>query len=268
MIRPRIQLLSRSFAADSPENFIRWSKISVKHLLTESTETDERLEREAAVDLVRLDCIKPLDMLTPLPAGDLERYYKNNNVSPRNRIVNNLLNIEHNAVIGYQLMLVNYLKSDKLPDAFYSEGLNVIKEEISHFEMLEEYFQSQSLKFGDLPVNSNIINDLKLCENLIEHVALISLAHEGKGVDAGPRLLQKLKAGPDQNRKLHDIVAKIVADEEKHVEFGVRWFKHLCAQADSDPKVVYAKFMKKFGLRIFRPNIPVRKRINFDFVDY
>jgi len=52
----------------------------------------------------------------------------------------------------------------------------------------------------------------------------ISLAHEGKGIDAGPGCVHKLKSRGF--KKLSDIVSIIVEDEKSHVSFGVKWYKY------------------------------------------
>lgn len=51
--------------------------------------------------------------------------------------------------------------------------------------MLEEL----GLEFGHYPVNANILNDLEKVDNAIDHICLVSLIHEAKGIDAGPWLL-------------------------------------------------------------------------------
>lgn len=260
--------LAKNFELGTPLAFIQATKSSLSTLasarnVANSIDTTQFLQ--PPLDLSQANCTKSLRFV---PVRELETVYKTafKEHATKMSIVNNLLNIEFSAVIGYQLMLLNYLQSDRMPDEFYWEGIQIILDEIRHFEMLSEYFADHGFEFGQLPVNNNILTDLSNCKSFMDHIALVSLTHEGKGIDAGPRLIRRLKGSLD--RRLEAIVAQIVAEEEGHVGFGVRWFKHKCQKHGVDPKTYYKDFLERNHFKVFEPNVAVRNRIQFDFVDY
>ena len=50
---------------------------------------------------------------------------------------------------------------------------------------------------------------------------ITSLVHEARGIDSGPRLLNKLISMQDKSSEV--IMRKILNDEIKHVACGVKW---------------------------------------------
>ena len=55
--------------------------------------------------------------------------------------------------------------------------------------------------FGELPVNSNILSDFKKVSSVKETIALLSLTHEAKGLDAEYKLRQRIQSLSQSNFK-------------------------------------------------------------------
>ncbi|VFQ84114.1 unnamed protein product [Cuscuta campestris] len=60
---------------------------------------------------------------------------------------------------------------------------------------------------------------------------------EARGLDAGPRLVQKLIGFGDH--RTADIVARIAAEEVAHVAVGVYWFSSVCQKMNRPPCLQY-----------------------------
>jgi len=70
----------------------------------------------------------------------------------------------------------------------------------------------------------NIIKDLASTNHsLLDRISMISMTHEAKGLDAGPRLINNIKSMP-HNKKILDIFSTIVKEEVDHVKFGIKWY--------------------------------------------
>lgn len=178
------------------------------------------------------------------------------------KLFHNLMNIELSAATSYFLLMTNYL-SRPLPPEFYLECSYIVLEEIQHFYLLSKPLEENGYFFGSLPCHNNIIKDIHKISTIEDHIALISLSHEAKGIDAGPRLRQKLSS--EINYK--SILEKILRDEEKHVSFGLKWYEYLCEQQGKDKAKEYKDFCNRLQIRIYEPNREARKRIGFDFFE-
>jgi uncharacterized ferritin-like protein (DUF455 family) len=90
--------------------------------------------------------------------------------------------------------------------------------------MLNERLKELNSFYGEFPIQNKLWqNCLNTKENLIARICVISLVQECRGLDAGPRLVHKLKSLGDA--KSSEIMQKIVNDEVNHVRVGLKWFK-------------------------------------------
>lgn len=62
--------------------------------------------------------------------------------------------------------------------------------------------------------------------DLSARLAIVPMCQEARGLDAGPRLVEKL-VGLGDNRTAA-IVRRIAEEERAHVAVGVVWFKRVC----------------------------------------
>jgi hypothetical protein len=72
-------------------------------------------------------------------------------------------------------------------------------------------------------------------------LAVVPLAQEARGLDAGARLAGRL-VGAGDNRSAA-VVARIAREERAHVAAGVAWFSALCAAEGEDPAVAFAALL-------------------------
>ncbi|MQL69387.1 hypothetical protein Taro_001670 [Colocasia esculenta] len=69
---------------------------------------------------------------------------------------------------------------------------------------------------------------------------------EARGLDAGPRLVQKLMGFGDHRSA--KIVAKIAEEEVAHVAVGVFWFLAICERMDRTPCATFQGLLKEFNV--------------------
>jgi uncharacterized ferritin-like protein (DUF455 family) len=199
---------------------------------------------------------------------ELSSYISTNKIPKNIALLHSLASIEYSAVLGYSsiLLMPSLLlqgSSDAEPqvgqssestyESFCSDILSVVDDECWHFACLESLLHKLGHPFGSLPVNSNIRDDLAKTEgNQLHRLVLVSLLHEGRGLDAGPRVLHKLGIGEQR-----DLLALILQEEVRHVHIGLRWVQHLVGGEIHVPKLIH-EVSQRTGVK----NSP--ERMNFE----
>lgn len=242
--------LKRLLSVQNPPEFLTL----LKELL--HSHPSAKIDLENPINVKDLAVLRSLRVMSFKEADD---FYKVRKIGTIDKLIHGLANIELSASIGYFLLLTNYSHARSLPQTFYVEAAAVVQDEIKHFFLLEALLQRKGIRVGDLPSNLNIVTDMAKVDSLEEHIALISLTHEGKGLDAGPRLLQKVQS----DQECRSVLDTILADEERHVGFGLKWFDRLMRRKNK--REFYANFLKKAGIQIRAPNVAIREKLGFDF---
>lgn len=250
-----------AFTQPSPISFVKETKCRV-----DSFEKDTKLLQSLQIDTSTWSALGLKSLYSSLnfldPAA-LKLFYKEKQIPRPLQLIHSLLNIEYNAVISYMIIPMLYQEVQELPPEFIVQLSSIVKDESRHFLMLEDLLKSEGFEFGDFPVNNNILKDLETTSCLLDHICMVSLTHEGKGIDAGPRLLQSIKHLPD--KRIYNAVKLIVDEEESHVSFGVEWYNYLCNKAKLNPDEHYKQFLERHGFKVFNPNTETRNKIGFTF---
>lgn len=141
--------------------------------------------------------------------------------------MHSIAHIEYNAQTIYVdtvLRFFDEFKEKSTQYEFISDLLNIANEETLHFSMLENRLNQMGSKFGEYDVHNKLWkNAYNTKDNLLARIAVISLVQEPRGLDAGPRLINKLKSMGDEDSAI--IIKKIIDDEVNHVKTGMKWFK-------------------------------------------
>ncbi|GLT30204.1 hypothetical protein SLA2020_050190 [Shorea laevis] len=74
---------------------------------------------------------------------------------------------------------------------------------------------------------------------------------EARGLDAGPRLVQKLIGFGDH--RTSNIVARIVEEEVAHVAVGVYWFVSVCQKMNRAPCSTFKDLLEEYGVELKGP---------------
>eukprot|EP00742_Colponemidia_sp_Colp-10_P011717 GILJ01013059.1.p1 GENE.GILJ01013059.1~~GILJ01013059.1.p1 ORF type:complete len:804 (+),score=82.89 GILJ01013059.1:315-2414(+) len=150
-----------------------------------------------------------------------------------------LTHIELGAIDMYWDTMVRST-SDDLPHEFFGDFLTVVGDEARHFMMLTERLKELSFTYGVIPAQKAFWdNAVKTRADLAARLAILPLVQESRGLDAGPRLVEKLLSLGDKSSAA--IVKQICEEEVNHVRTGLKWFKFICAKHGLDAKEVFQR---------------------------
>ena len=172
----------------------------------------------------------------------------------RAMLVHALAHIEFNAT---NLALDALWRFTGMPDAYYTDWLQVAQEEATHFSMLSAHLQLLGYRYGDFPAHDSLWEMVeKTRGDVLARMALVPRTLEARGLDAIPPLQAKLAQAGDLAAA--KILERIFQDEIGHVEIGNRWYRHVCEQRGLEPRATY-------GLLAAQYEAPVLKGpFNFD----
>ncbi|KAH9311605.1 hypothetical protein KI387_026640, partial [Taxus chinensis] len=106
--------------------------------------------------------------------------------------------------------------------------------------------------YGDMPAHNLLWRDCqKTSDSVSARLAVIPIVQEARGLDAGPRLVQKL-VGLGDNRT-SDIVARIAEEEVAHVAVGVSWFMQVCRNMDRIPDETFRELLEELDVELKGP---------------
>ena len=182
------------------------------------------------------------------------------------------------ATLVHAIAHIEYSAIDLALDAVYRyphmnmqykiDWLEVAKDEIRHYKMLEELLIDLGFEYGDFSVHSGLFdaaNNTK--ENILERMAIVPRYFEASGLDVNPQIIKKLdnrRKNPHVKR-LIDMLNIIYDEEIDHVYKGDKWFKYLC-KLEGKEDDVYFEILERYELlHKHRPhiNIVARKEAGF-----
>jgi uncharacterized ferritin-like protein (DUF455 family) len=113
--------------------------------------------------------------------------------------------------------------------------------------MLNNRLKELGSFYGNYSIHDKLWNNcIATKDDSLGRICIISLVQEARGLDAGPRLVSKLKSQGDT--KSAAIIEKIVSDEVKHVQIGLKWYMYICKRDNLNPeeqfKSICAKYLK------------------------
>jgi len=149
-----------------------------------------------------------------------------------------IAHIEYSAI---DLALDHAYRFKNMPKEFYDDWLEVADDEVRHFLMLEELLQKQGHGYGDFGVHSFLFDtSMATASSLIDRMAVIPRYLEASGLDANPKIIERVKKGDSEFAKELIPTLEVILDEEiDHVSKGDRWFKWACEKEDIDTGSFY-----------------------------
>ncbi len=146
-----------------------------------------------------------------------------------------------------------------MPRGFYDDWVQVGLEESKHFRLLAERLTELGAAYGDLPAHDGLWQAAEETgDDLTARLAIVPLVLEARGLDIQPSLIEKARrAGDEKTAAVLDIIYR---DEKKHVAFGVRWFRHLCAAEGRAPEPAFHDLVRRYFRRPLRPPFNDRAR--------
>jgi uncharacterized ferritin-like protein (DUF455 family) len=132
-----------------------------------------------------------------------------------------------------------------LPADFYSDWIQVAREEVYHFRLLRERLRAGGVDYGDFPAHNGLWEmAMRTAHDPLVRMALVPRMLEARGLDVTPGIMQRFTEIGDQETVA---ALQVILDEEVgHVQFGSRWFNHLCEQRGLAPEQTYFELLHRF----------------------
>lgn len=180
-------------------------------------------------------------------------------------LVHAIAHIEYSAI---DLALDAVYRYRAMNQHYKLDWLEVAKDEIRHYKMLEELLKELGFNYGDFAVHAGLFDaSMNTANNHLDRMAIIPRYYEASGLDVTPQILKKLdnKRKNPFVKKLIDILNIIYSEEIEHVHKGDYWFKALCDLEKKDINI-YFEILDKYNiLDKHRPhlNVMARKKAGF-----
>ncbi|TMW88698.1 hypothetical protein EJD97_018222 [Solanum chilense] len=160
---------------------------------------------------------------------------KHSGLSLNAYMLHNLAHVELNAIdLAWDTVVRFSPYSDLLGDGFFADFAHVADDESRHFAWCCQRLSELGVSYGDMPAHNLLWRECeKSSNNVAARLASIPLVQEARGLDAGPRLVQKLIGFGDH--RTSKIVSKIADEEVAHVAVGVFWFVSVCEKMGRTP---------------------------------
>ncbi len=180
-------------------------------------------------------------------------------------LVHVIAHIEYSAI---DLALDAVYRYSKMSQAYKLDWLEVAKDEIRHYLMLEGLLNELGFSYGDFSVHSGLFDaSMQTAANHLERMAIIPRYYEASGLDVTPQILKKLenKRKLPYVKRLMEILNIIYEEEIRHVQKGDYWFKYLCREENKDISIYFEILDKYKILKKNRPhiNVEMRKKVGF-----
>lgn len=148
-------------------------------------------------------------------------------------LMHNLAHVELNAV-DLAWDTVARFASVGMPREFYLDFARVADDESRHLGWCLMRLEELGWEYGDMVSHDGLWESADVTKDDVQaRLAVVPMVQEARGLDAGPRLANRL-VGLGDNRSA-DIVRQIALEEKKHVQVGVRWFLWTCEREGVDP---------------------------------
>ncbi|KAL3145253.1 hypothetical protein ABBQ32_000996 [Trebouxia sp. C0010 RCD-2024] len=160
-------------------------------------------------------------------------------------MLHNLAHVELNAV-DLAWDTVARFSHLGLDQGFYADFARVADDESRHLGWCLQRLEELGYAYGDMVAHSILWEGAQASTgDLAGRLAVVPMSQEARGLDAGPRLADKL-VGCGDNRSAA-IVSRIALEEKAHVAVGVSWFTKMAAAMGEDPGAVYRHCITSLG---------------------
>ena len=153
-----------------------------------------------------------------------------------------LAHIEFNAI---NLAIDACYRFQDMPIQFYANWLSVAKDEVYHFQLLNQHLKSLGYSYGDFSAHSGLWDMAVRTEtDVLLRMALVPRVLEARGIDAVPELEKKVKSINDKRGA--EILSIIHYDEIEHVRYGDYWFKYVCEMRSLDYAETFFAILEQY----------------------
>jgi uncharacterized ferritin-like protein (DUF455 family) len=132
-----------------------------------------------------------------------------------------------------------------LPAGFYTDWIQVAREEVHHFRLLRERLREGGVDYGDYPAHNGLWEmAMRTAHDPLVRMALVPRMLEARGLDVTPGIMQRFADIGDTQTVA---ALQVILDQEVgHVSAGSRWFNHLCESRGLPPVATYFELLDEF----------------------
>ncbi|MBY6127481.1 ferritin-like domain-containing protein [Qipengyuania aquimaris] len=132
---------------------------------------------------------------------------------------------------------------ESMGQVFVSDFLSVAADEAMHFALLERKLDSLDSHYGALPAHDGLWSAAQDTANdVAARLAIVPMVLEARGLDVTPATLERVRAQGDENGA--KILQRILDDEIRHVAYGAKHFRAVCAERGENPPETWRKLVK------------------------
>ncbi len=156
-----------------------------------------------------------------------------------------IAHIEYSAI---DLALDAAYRFRDMPQSYYKDWLEVARDEMRHFNLLESLLKTQGSFYGALPVHDALFEAAERTQHsFLDRMAVVPRFMEANGLDANPRLITRLSAFKKEPfiGEFIKVLEIILEEEVDHVLKGDRWFTYACEENGLD-KSIYFDIVEKY----------------------
>ena len=209
----------------------------VEQLYTKTKEGEVRFDHDSPVRPLETPSYAPI--VTIVRPRDVPKRKRFDDPEGQGVLLHAIAHIEYSAI---DLALDSAYRFRRMPAEYYLDWVEVAHDEVRHFRMLEERMARVGVRYGDHPVHTALFDaGKKSARDPLERMAVVPRYLEANGLDANPKIIEKLRRYP-ATPMLDSIVEAlevILEEEVEHVAKGDRWFRHLCRERGLDPSVYF-----------------------------
>jgi uncharacterized ferritin-like protein (DUF455 family) len=132
-----------------------------------------------------------------------------------------------------------------MPREYYTDWVQVAKEEAHHFRLLRDRLLDGGIDYGEFEAHDGLWQMARrTAHDPLIRMALVPRMLEARGLDVTPGIMERFHKLGDQ---LTVAALEIIQQEEVgHVTFGDRWFRYLCQQRGVEPEETYFSLLSDF----------------------
>lgn len=195
---------------------------------------------------------RPARAATPelLPPNRMPKRGKGGSDANRIALVHALAHIEQSAIDLALDMAGRF--GGAMPTAFVGDWLAVAADEAMHFALLARRLKTLGSHYGALPAHDGLWEAAeKTAHDPLARLAIVPLVLEARGLDVTPATIARCKAIGDT--RTASILARIYADEIRHVATGFRWFSALCDSSGFVPDMHWQSLVRTYFRGALKP---------------
>lgn len=161
------------------------------------------------------------------------------------RLLHDLANIELQAMELGVRALHEYADA---PNEFRHGIAEIVLEEAKHLTLCLHGLRELGFDWGAWPIHNMLWESASESDSLLDRILIVNCYLEASGLDSGEMILRRLSGVT--NRLAREIVAVIAHEEVQHVQFGLKWYRWLCAKDGLNSSDDYVDRLNRLFARV------------------